>query len=92
MADLDTEVTGGGFDRPLHVVQTATAIPALMDTQRPTAWQWCLPFADGQPQTFHNPNEIMAKIVAKRIVEHLERAGFVVMERRPLISAVALGG
>jgi hypothetical protein len=28
----------------------------------------------------HNSDEIMAEIVAKRLVEHLERAGFVVMK------------
>jgi hypothetical protein len=39
----------------------------------------------------HNADEIMAQIVAKRIVEHLERAGFVVMKRPPEIGAAALG-
>ena len=29
----------------------------------------------------HNADEIMAEIVAKRLVEHLERSGFVVMRR-----------
>jgi hypothetical protein len=29
----------------------------------------------------HNAGEIMARIVAKRLVDHLERAGFVVMQR-----------
>ncbi len=29
----------------------------------------------------HNADEIMSDIVAKRLVEHLERAGFVVMKR-----------
>ena len=29
----------------------------------------------------HNADEIMAEVVAKRLVEHLERAGFVVMQR-----------
>ena len=33
----------------------------------------------------HNADEIMAEIVAKRLVEHLERAGFVVMKRPPEI-------
>ena len=32
----------------------------------------------------HNADEIMAEIVVKRLVEHLERAGFVVMERPPI--------
>ena len=38
----------------------------------------------------HNADEIMAEIVAKRLVEHLERAGFVVMKRPPEIGAAAL--
>ena len=29
----------------------------------------------------HNADEIMAEIVAKRLVDHLERAGFVIMKR-----------
>jgi hypothetical protein len=33
----------------------------------------------------------MAEIVAKRLVEHLERAGFVVMKRPPPIGGAALG-
>jgi hypothetical protein len=39
----------------------------------------------------HNADEIMAEIVAKRLVEDLERAGFVVMKRPPEIGAAALG-
>ena len=39
----------------------------------------------------HNANEIMAEIVAKRLVEHLERAGFVVMKRAPIGGGAALG-
>ncbi len=39
----------------------------------------------------HNADEIMAEIVAKRLVEHLERAGFVVMKRPADIGAAALG-
>ena len=31
----------------------------------------------------HNADEIMSTIVAKRNVEHLDRAGFVVMNRPP---------
>ena len=30
----------------------------------------------------HNADEIMAEIVAKRLVEHLDRAGFAIMKRR----------
>ena len=32
----------------------------------------------------HNADELMSEIVAKRLVEHLERAGFVVMTKPPL--------
>jgi hypothetical protein len=39
----------------------------------------------------HNADEIMAEIVAKRLVEHLQRAGFVVMKRPPAIGGAALG-
>jgi len=39
----------------------------------------------------HNADEIMAEIVAKRLVEHLERAGFVVMKKQPEIGGAALG-
>jgi hypothetical protein len=39
----------------------------------------------------HNADEIMSEIVAKRLVEHLERSGFVVMKRRPIGGAAALG-
>jgi hypothetical protein len=33
----------------------------------------------------------MAKIVAKRLVEHLDRSGFVVMKKPPSVGAEALG-
>jgi hypothetical protein len=32
----------------------------------------------------HNADEMMSAIVARRLVNHLERAGFVVMKRAPL--------
>ncbi len=37
-----------------------------------------------------NADEIMAEIVAKRLVEHLERAGFVVMQRAANSGGAAL--
>jgi len=40
---------------------------------------------------FHNADESMAEIVAKRLVEDLERAGFVVMKRPAEIGSAALG-
>ena len=39
----------------------------------------------------HNADELMSPIVAKRLVEHLERSGFVVMKRPPIRGAAALG-
>src|SRR5579863_2200597 len=39
----------------------------------------------------HNADEIMAEIVAKRLVEHLERSGFVVMQKPPIGGGGALG-
>jgi hypothetical protein len=39
----------------------------------------------------HNANEIIAEIVARRLVEHLERSGFVVLRRPPEIGATAIG-
>jgi hypothetical protein len=35
--------------------------------------------------------ELMAAIVARRLVEHLDRAGFVVTKKPPAIGAAALG-
>ncbi len=32
----------------------------------------------------HNADELMSSIVAKRLVEHLERCGFVVMKKPPI--------
>lgn len=39
----------------------------------------------------HDAGEFRAAIVAKRLVEHLERAGFVVMKKPPAVGAAALG-
>jgi hypothetical protein len=39
----------------------------------------------------HNADEIMSAIVAKCLVEHLERSGFVVMKKPPIGGAAALG-
>jgi hypothetical protein len=39
----------------------------------------------------HNADEIMAEIVASQLVEHLERAGFVVMKKQPAPGHAALG-
>jgi hypothetical protein len=36
----------------------------------------------------HGAAEMMARIVAKRLVEHLERSGFVVMKKPPIGGSV----
>jgi hypothetical protein len=38
----------------------------------------------------HNADEIMAEIVAKRLVDQLDRAGFVFMKRPPIVGAAAV--
>ena len=38
-----------------------------------------------------NGDEIMPEIVSKRLMTHLERAGFAVMKRPPEIGGAALG-
>jgi hypothetical protein len=39
----------------------------------------------------NDAGEMMAAIVAKRLVEHLERSGFVVMQRPPVAGGAAIG-
>jgi hypothetical protein len=39
----------------------------------------------------HDAAEMMTGIVAKRVVEHLERSGFVVMKKPPIVGAAAIG-
>lgn len=38
---------------------------------------------DGRRRT-HSGDEFMAKITAERLIEHLERSGYVVMKKPPL--------
>ena len=35
----------------------------------------------------HDAAEMMARIVAKRLVEHLDRCGFVVMKKPPIVGS-----
>ena len=39
----------------------------------------------------HDAGEFMARIVAERLVRHLDDAGFVVMRKPPAVGASALG-
>ena len=39
----------------------------------------------------HDADELMSAIVAKRLVEHLERSGFVVMKKPPSAGGAAIG-
>ena len=45
---------------------------------------------DGRKRT-HRSDEIMARIVAEQLVEALDRAGFVVMQRPPVAGGAAIG-
>jgi hypothetical protein len=50
---------------------------------------WATAFAlrfDGRKRK-HDAGEFMTKIVAKRLVDHLERAGFVVLKKPPAVGA-----
>jgi len=54
----------------------------MLDSPEPDALAFALRF-DGRKRK-NDAAEIMARIVAKRLVEHLERSGFVVMKRPPI--------
>ena len=41
-------------------------------------------YATAAAKRVHDSSEMMAAIVAKRLAQHLERSGFVVMKRPPL--------
>lgn len=45
---------------------------------------------NGRKRT-HDSAEIMAGIVAKRLVDYLDRAGFVVMKKPPITGGAAIG-
>ncbi len=76
-------------DRPRDTRHTARGDTCMFSIflRRPTAF--ALRF-HGRKRT-HNADELMAEIVARRLVEHLERAGFVVMKRSPAPGHAALG-
>src|SRR5271166_994991 len=63
-------------------------------TPRPPAWRAdAIAFAlrfEGRRRV-HQADEYMAAIAAERVVRHLERAGFVVMRKRPIVGGAALG-
>lgn len=61
--------------------RTATLTPASAQDVA-DALAFALRF-QGRKRT-HNADELMSAIVARRLVEHLERSGFVVMKRPPI--------
>jgi hypothetical protein len=70
-----------------------TATPDRLTPAAPDGLADALAFAlrfDGRKRK-HDAAEMMAGIVAKRLVDHLERSGFVVMKRPPIGGASALG-
>jgi hypothetical protein len=54
------------------------------------ALAFALPF-EGRKRN-HDADEIMAEVVAKRLVDYLERHRFVVMQKPPLKGGAAIGG
>jgi hypothetical protein len=70
-----------------------TAMPDDLRPAAPDDLADALAFAprfDGRKRK-RDSGEMMAAIVARRLVEHLERAGFVVMKRPPAVGTAALG-
>jgi hypothetical protein len=68
------------------------ADPDILTPADPTDLAAALAFAlryQGRKRV-HNADEMMAEIVAKRIIEHLDRAGFVIMKRLADVGAAAL--
>jgi len=68
-------------------------LPATLTAAAPDDLANALAFAlrfDGRKRK-HDAAEMMAAIVAKRLVDHLERSGFVVMKRPAVGGAAALG-
>jgi len=53
------------------------------------ALAFALPLSRPQPRP-QRADEIMVPIVAKHLVEHLERSGFVIMKRPPIGGGAAL--
>jgi hypothetical protein len=73
------------FDRRgyhARMSDTADALTAATAEDVTNALAFALRFS-GRKRV-HNADEIMSSIVAKRLVEHLERSGFVVMKRPPI--------
>ena len=68
---------------------TLMSLPSRICPTSPTRLAYALRFQGGK--RVHNADKIMAEIVGKRLVEHLERAGFVVMKRPTDVGAAALG-
>ena len=80
--------TGEPGDGPVMTDAADALTPASPDDLA-SALAFALRF-EGRKRT-HNADEIMAEIVARRLVEHLDRASFVVMKRPPIGGGAALG-
>ena len=73
----------GKADTPLHALTPANPD----DLAQALAYALC---CSGKKRK-HDAGQIMAAIVASRLVEHLDPAGFVVMKRKPVLGGAALG-
>ena len=56
---------------------------------KPDALAFALSFSGRE--RVHNADELMSAIVARRLVERLERSGFVVLKKPPIGGGAALG-
>jgi hypothetical protein len=75
-----TGITAAGrsYPAPAHPLETCPATRAELTQSLSFALRF-----NGRKRV-HDADEIMARITAERLVEHLERSGYVVMHKPPL--------
>jgi hypothetical protein len=79
--------------KTIHYRGGMTDAPERLTPAEPEDLADALTFAlrfDGRRRK-NDAGEFMARIVAKRLVDHLERSGFVVMKKPPIGGGAALG-
>jgi hypothetical protein len=91
-------VQAAAINRSFFVLATELSLPdvrrskrAICDKIRDVADALAFALRFQSRKRVHNADELMSAIVAKRLVEHLERSGFVIMKRPPIGGAAALG-
>jgi hypothetical protein len=79
--------------KPSRYLPRPCPTPPALTPAKPEDLSEALAFAllySGRKQ-IHDGSEMMADMVAKRLVEHLERSGFVIMKRLPSRAAPGRG-